>query len=174
LPSVTALIAGNAIAGSWWAHPLANVIYNALGALDLQFVTCNLVAKKQTLVAPRLWADLVAVGSSRQDWQLHRLTTAELHLLDRVESSSTPVLLADPGLRSAGRRLEERLLVAGDEVHTEAGHHLKAILSWRAWARDRGVAGSLPSTAAAMGRIEDVVARWDAPGRLLPWPASRG
>lgn len=31
LPSVTALICAEPVFGSWWSHPLANVIYNALG-----------------------------------------------------------------------------------------------------------------------------------------------
>ena len=34
LRSVTALVTGATVAGSWWSHPMANTIYDALGALD--------------------------------------------------------------------------------------------------------------------------------------------
>ncbi len=33
---MTALVAGEPIRESWWAHPLGNVIYNALGGSCLQ------------------------------------------------------------------------------------------------------------------------------------------
>ena len=174
LPSVTALIAGEPVLGSWSSHPLANVIYNALGALDDRFALCKLIAGKLTLVAPRLWPDLAAVGESKRDWQLDRLSPAEVGLLDRVESSSVPVVLDQPEMRSPRRRLEKRLLAAGHEVHTDAGHHLRALLAWTVWTEEHGVADrSLPNPETAMVRFEQIARHWDPARPLLPWPAPR-
>jgi hypothetical protein len=170
LPSVTGLISGGPVSGSWWSHPLANVIYNALGALETRFATCKLVSKKLTLIAPRLWSDLAAVGQSRQEWQLEGLSPGESSLLDRVDSSLAAVLLDQPPLRSAGRRLEERLLVVGDEVHTDSGHHLKGLLSWGVWMRDRDLDRPLPDPETSMASFEQIVGEWDPGRRLLPWP----
>lgn len=170
LPSVTALVAGEPVRGSWWAHPLGSVIYNALGELDDRFPTCKLVANKLTLVAPRLWANLVAVGASRRRWQLNGLSGADLALLDRVASAADPILLDRPELRAAGKRLEEKLLVNSEGVHTEDGHHLKALTSWEAWAGDRRVMGPLPDPDVAAAGFEAILEGWE-PGTttLLPW-----
>ena len=170
LPSVTALIAGEPVRGSWWAHPLSNVIYNALGELDDRFATCKLVAGKLTLVAPRLWANLVAVGAGRRRWQLDALSGADLALLDRVASAADPILLDRPELRAAGKRLEEKLLVTSEGVHTADGHHLKALTSWEAWASDRRVIGPLPDPDVAAASFEAIVEGWEAgTAALLPW-----
>lgn len=170
LPSATALIAGEPVMGSWWSHPEANTIYNALGALQDRYATVKLVAGKQTLLAPRLWPDLIAIGSARQRWQLDSLSEDDLALLDQIASATHPVLLHRPDLRAAGKRLEQRLLVVGDEVHTEAGRHLRALASWPAWAREHGVAEPMPAPRAAMARFESIVEQW-GPGSisLLPW-----
>ncbi len=170
LPSATALIAGEPVMGSWWSHPEANTIYNALGALEDRYVTVKLVAGKQTLLAPRLWPDLIAIGSARQRWQLDGLSEDDLALLDQIASATHPVLLHHPDLRAAGKRLERRLLVVGDEVHTDAGRHLRALASWPAWAREHGVAEPTPAPRAAMARFESIVEQW-GPGSvsLLPW-----
>jgi hypothetical protein len=170
LPSVTALIAGEPVLGSWWSHPLANLMYNALGAVEDRVASCKLVNKKLTLVAPRLWAGLVSVGGSKQLWQLDGLSQTAMDLLDRVESSSLPVVLDLPEFRDAGRRLEERLLASGDEVHTDAGHHLKALVAWSLWMKGRGVNGPLPKPESAMARFEEIVRRWGSSPQLLPWP----
>lgn len=170
LPSVTALIAGEPVAGSWWAHPSANLIYNALGTIEDRVASCLMVGKKVTLVAPRLWADLVAVGSSRQPWQLDRLSEHAKSLLDRVESSSNPVMADTTESRVAGKRLEERLLISGDEVHTDTGRHVKVLTSWTRWRKDRGVTGRLPSAQTAVARFEEVVRRWQPRRWVLPWP----
>ena len=171
LPSVTALIAGEPVPGSWWSHPMANLIYNALNTIEDQVASCKLVSKKVTLVAPRLWPDLVSVGSSKQPWQLQGLPGPAKILLDRVESSSHPMMLDSPELTGSGKRLEERLLVAGDEVHTDSGRHVKVLISWARWRKDHGVAGRLPSPESGLARFEGIVQGWKPTRRVLPWPA---
>jgi hypothetical protein len=171
LPSATALVAGGPVPGSWWSHPLANVIYDALESLEGRLALCKLVSRKLTLVAPRLWPDLAAVGSGRLDWQLGGLSGAETALLAEVDAAAGPVALDRKDLRAAGRRLEERLLVAAHDVHTDAGHHVKVLTSWHHWCEEREVGGSLPPAEAAMRRFEEIAARWSPSRRLLPWPA---
>jgi hypothetical protein len=171
LPSATALIAGGPISGSWWSHPLAGVIYSALASLDERFATCKLVAGKLTLVAPRLWAGLAAVGVAKLPWQVGRLLESDLDLLDLVEASPDPVLLDQPELRACGRRLEARLLVAVVEVHTDAGHHLRGLEAWSSWLQQRDVEQPLPEPAVAMDDFERVLGRWGAAPAVLPWPS---
>jgi hypothetical protein len=170
LPSATALIAGGPVPGSWWSHPLANLIYTALGDVEDRVAVCKLVSKKLTLVAPRLWTALVAVGSSKHAWQLDGLSPSAADLLARVESSPFPVALDLPESRAAGRHLEERLLASAVEVHTDTGRHLKALLGWSKWMKDRELTGPLPQPESAMARFEEIVQRWDPNRQLLPWP----
>ena len=87
------------------------------------------MAGKLTLVVPRLWPNLMAVGSARSSWQLDGLSDQIHALLTEVEASPSPLVINRDDLRSAARVLEERLLVASEEVHSEAGHHLKALTS---------------------------------------------
>jgi hypothetical protein len=156
--------------GSWWTHPQAGVIYNALESLGDRLATVKLVAGKLTLVAPRLWPDVVAVGSARSSWQLEGLASDDVALLDRVGSARDPVLLDQPNLRAGGGRLEERLLVAAEQVHTDEGKHLKAITSWQNWAATHGVESPLPSGDSSQRRFEAIVERWDPTAlSLLPW-----
>lgn len=171
LPSVTTLIAGEPVGGSWWSHPLAGVIYRALVSLDERFATCKLVARKLTLVAPRYWAGLAAIGVARSPWQVDRLSESDLGLLDQVEARSEPLLLDQPALRARGRRLEARLLVAARDIHTDAGHHLKGLQAWSGWLRDRGVVRPLQDLAMAMEDFERIVDSWGAQRDSLPWPA---
>ena len=172
LPSASAVVAGEPVRGSWWAHPMANPIYDALNAVEDagHAVRVKLVAGKVTMVARPLWPALLAVGRERADWQTSRLTKPERKLLAVVEASSEAVLL-DPSTREAGRRLEATLLIATDEVHLPSGRHTKALLAWEAWAAARGVEPSVPA-GDARAAFEAIVARWHSPKWLLPWPPS--
>ena len=64
LPSVTLLVAGEPIRGSWWGHRLGHFIYELLhelhersGALD-----AKLIDGKVTYVHPRLWPAFLALA----------------------------------------------------------------------------------------------------------------
>ena len=170
LPSVTGLVVGEPIAGSWWSHPMANAIYTALGELDDAVATVKLVTKKDTLVARSLWPDLVAIGQARSEAQLRGLGPASLDLLDDIEAAVGP-LIVDRSQADLAKDLALRLLVIADEVHTDAGHHAKAYSSWSRWATTRAVAGTDGDAERARRRFEDCVASWPATKRskLLPW-----
>ena len=136
LPSVTALVAGEPVPGSWWSHPMANTIYNALGVVDDEVATVKLFNGKQTLVARRLWPDLAGVGAARDEWQTTGLDDEARALLADVDSGPGP-LMVDKSRRRPAEWLERRLLVYVTDVHTEQGRHVKGHHGWQHWARDR-------------------------------------
>ena len=81
IPNVAALVAGERIRGSWWAHPKSHDIFDALNALDdsPDVVRLKLLNGKITLVHRRLWPALVRVADrfdAKQLAALHEEHTA--------------------------------------------------------------------------------------------------
>ena len=76
VPSLAEAIAGEPIIGSWWSHPRAQAIFDALSAIDdSDDIRCfKLVDKKITFVHRRFWPALV------------KLAQAGILSHDRVES----------------------------------------------------------------------------------------
>jgi hypothetical protein len=169
LPSVTALVAGAPVSGSWWSHPLANRIYHALGALDDEVATVKLLNGKHTLIARRLWPELVGVGAASDDWQIGGLDDQTRVLLAEIERGAGPLIVDRPRRRDA-ERLERRLLVYATGIHTDMGHHVKGCQGWQHWARARHV---VPSTDSRRARevFEEIAAVLSQPSKpaLLPW-----
>jgi hypothetical protein len=64
VPSVAEAIAGEPIVGSWWSHPRADAIFDALSALDdSDDIRCfKLVDLKITYVHRRLWPALACLA----------------------------------------------------------------------------------------------------------------
>lgn len=182
LPSVTTLVAGEAIRGSWWGHPRGNHIYWVLQDLedDGDTLWVKLANAKVTLVHRRLWPALLAVAQASAGWQTRGLSTAARALLRRTRRAGRLRLdelqrwsYADkPGV--AARELERRLLVGSDEVHTDSGRHAKVLESWPHLCARLGVEADLPSTEDAMNELE---ASFGEHRGVLPWQArgrSRG
>lgn len=173
-PSVAHLVAGVPIKGSWWAHPEANRIYWVCEALaDHPRVTdARLIAGKVTHVWDTLWADLAAVALARAPWQFARLDGAALQLLDQVDKGDVRTdALRWEGPHKLGdlcRRLEQRLLVKADEVHTASGRHAKQLTTWQRWWQQHENR-PLPTAAHAHLHLEQLV----GDSRLLPWAARR-
>ena len=172
LPSASALVAGEPVIGSWWAHPMAHRIYDALNALEDsgQALRLKLVAGKVTLVARRLWPDVLAVVTERARWQTDRLTVADRRLLAVVDEALEPVLL-DGVTRDAGRRIESGLLAFADQVHLPTGRHAKGLLGWERWANGPAVEPA-SDAAASRARIESIVQGWGSAKWLLPWSSA--
>ena len=65
IPNVAELIAGEAIAGSWWAHRASHAIFAAINELadSPDVVRLRLVNGKVTLVHRRVWPALVRVSA---------------------------------------------------------------------------------------------------------------
>src|SRR5207247_1545232 len=121
LPNVVTLVTGESLSTSWWSHPKGRLIFAVLSELsdhpDVLFT--KLLYRKVTLVHRRLWPALLAVASAGEPWQKRGLLPAARALLTSVTESNTAVR----GSGQAVKELEFRLLIHGDQVHTESGHH---------------------------------------------------
>lgn len=175
LPSVTGMVAGEPVSGSWWSHPRAHEIYAVLTSLeeDLGVLLVKLVSKKETFIHRSLWPQLFAIASSREDWQTSGLSARARALLEKVESYGA-IRLDELGrgfdrkaLGRAGRELEERLLVHGDQVHTEKGAHAKLLSSWTERAKKLDVRFEGIDVAKARSAFEERTT-----GKL-PWQRTR-
>lgn len=147
LPSVTRLVAGEPIRGSWWGHPQGHAIYELLhelgersGALD-----AKLVNGKVTYVHPRLWPAFLALARDPDPARRRGLSPLARRLLVRVEDGPERLdVLRRAGfaeskqLTAAARELETRALVHSASVHTESGAHARVLQSWHAWVAARG------------------------------------
>jgi hypothetical protein len=131
LPSVTTLVAGAPVRGSWWAHPASHAIFQTLDELsrhpDILFL--KLIAGKDTLVDRRLWPAVYVIATSGEDWQWKGLTKDALALYETVNTAGQVEAMG-----ATARSLEVRLLTRGEQFHTAAGHHAKRLESWVRWA----------------------------------------
>lgn len=169
LPSVSGIVAGGPVRGSWWSHPRARLMYKL--ALELHdhpdVLLIRLVSRKLTYVHRNLWPAILSVGTARDAWQLKDLSKPGKQVLDRLDR--------DVSLRATGdsvRELEHRLLARSESVHTEKGSHAKQLQSWTAWAETIGLDGPALSPAEGKAQLESAVRRlnrqFQAKGKL-PW-----
>ncbi len=182
LPSLVSLVVGGPIGGSWWGHPRGGDIYRLYNQLaDAPSVlTVKLVSGKVTFVHRRLWPAVVAVGQSRESWQLDGLSeacTALLRLVDDVGELAWDDVprhfFSDPRSPTrAAKELETRLLIHASEVHTPTGAHAKNLSTWAALADAVGLSPPYPTPAEAKQQLESALAdlsdRQVARARL-PW-----
>ena len=88
--------------------------------------------------------------------------------MDEIRSSRTAKELG-----SDARILETRLLVFGDEVHTDSGAHVKRIEAWPMWAKRVELAtAKLPSVDDARRELEGILTRLNQKynaDAILPW-----
>ena len=168
LPSLVTIVAGEPVAGSWWAHRLGREIFAVSQRLrdDPDAAMLKLVNGKTTFVHRFLWPALQAVGSAQAPWQMDGLTPAARGLLDDLQSlgcARADRLSPNRPRREVGqdvRRLESRLLVFATEVHTESGAHLKQLETWAHWADRVGLDASVrPTLDAATAEFDDICAR---------------
>ncbi len=154
LPSVTTLVAGAPLRGSWWGHEKGRAIYRVQARLSghPDVIAAKLVNGKVTFVHRKLWPALAAVAMSRQP---RGVSAAARALWNRVQREGTVRASGD-----AARELESGLLVYATEIHTERGRHEKMLESWKHWARRMGLHAKLhPKEAAeqlagAVARLE--------------------
>jgi hypothetical protein len=164
LPSVTTMIAGEPVSGSWWAHPLAHTIFFALRDLEANpdLLLLKLVQGKDTFVHRRLWPEAAAIALANESWQTRRLMPEALKLLEQVNAAGT--------LESecpVARLLESRLLLHGIQVHSHEGNHRKRLETWQHWAARAGQPlDDLPSASEARRALKEI---W--PGARWPWPS---
>jgi hypothetical protein len=175
LPSLTTIVAGEPVSGSWWKHAAAKPIYDAKVAMAARsdVLVLRLVSGKVTYVDRSLWPDVLAVAMARDDWQMRFLPVRESLLLDLVDQKGVVRIdedlaaLLDGQAGDVGRDLESRLLALGGQVHTKSGAHARTLTSWKRWATKHRVKPT-PDVAAARARLE-VATRALGQGATLPW-----
>jgi len=109
VPSLADAVAGETLAGNWWAHAQGKRIFAATRAVrDARDVlVCRLVDGKVSFVHARLWPSLVRLAGRFPRERLARLR--EVHGDDgrhRVEEVPFPDWV-DAATLAAGRRLDE-------------------------------------------------------------------
>lgn len=164
LPSVTTMVVGEAVSGSWWTHPMAHTIFFNLRDLEAHpdVLLLKLVAGKDTFVHRRLWPEIAAIAVAGEPWQTSRMSLEAVALLDKVKVAGS--------LESEGpvaRLLESRLLAHGIQFHSHEGHHRKRLETWTHWAERAGQPlDDLPPASEAKLALKEI---W--PGARWPWPA---
>jgi hypothetical protein len=179
LPSVTTVVAGEPVRGSWWSHPKAHEIYAVLQSLEEErsVMLVKLVSKKETFVHESLWPELFVIATAKESWQMKGLSARALALLAKVEKLGS-LRLDEVGrgfdrkaLSRVAQELEERLLVHGRQVHGESGAHQKLLSSWNHRARSLtvGIRSITPAEArrAIESRTEGKLP-WQRPWRKDP------
>jgi len=169
LPSVTTLVAGAPIRGSWWGHKHGQAIYAVCEKLGdhPDVLSSPLVNGKITFIHRRLWSSLLRVASSGSPWQLDGLSRGARELLDRVDRGG-PV-------RATGKsvaELERRLLVHAHSIHTPSGKHVKVAESWEQWRSNAGFKPRRQALASARAAFEAIASAWEEStgARVrLPW-----
>jgi hypothetical protein len=164
-PNVVTIVTGESLGSSWWSHPRSHEIFRWANELadDADVVVAKLLDGKVTFIHRRLWPALLAVANGRESWQTAGLSRDGRALFDRVECAEG-VLTSGP----ASTELQRRLLVHGEQVHTETGRHRTRLESWKAWALRTGCK---PIGSAALGRalLEEVAGKLGGSARRFPW-----
>jgi hypothetical protein len=169
LPSVVGLVTGEALRGSWWAHPKGKLIFSVLSELveHPDVIVAKLLAGKETLVHRDLWSAFLPVVGSADTWQLRGLSAPARTLLDRVKREGQ--------VEASGANAKElaiRLLVNTSQEHTVAGKHVRRLESWKVWA-SRVKCRPASSLPAARQAIEKAAVAMGAPLAALPWHGPR-
>jgi hypothetical protein len=163
-PSLTALVAGAPIGGSWWGHPAGRRIFRMAGALEEsgEVLFVPLLSAKVTLVHRRLWPALLAVGEARAPWQMAPLEARARTLLEEVDHKQR--------LRASGpssKALARALLVHAEQVHTPGGAHATELVAWREVRRAHRIEQRL-DPASGQAALEEAASGLGAEG-ALPW-----
>lgn len=133
-PSIISTIIGEPITGSWWGHPMANPIYNGLNwAIEKESIlSAKLLSKKVTYIDKKLYPFFFSIISEVRLWQIEGISKESAELLKKINkrkngirSDDAELQLQYPSFKKHIDDLETRLLVYGQEIHTEVGKHAK-------------------------------------------------
>lgn len=166
LPDVVGFLAGGPIRGSWWAHPGAHALFDALQefAAGPDCLEVKLVAGKDTFVHRRLWPAVLGAALENAAWQTEGLSPAAALLLESLKPGE-PVKASGP----PSREILTRLLAHGCQVHTESGKHVLQLEPWAAWQRRKKAKPLPPDEARA--HLEEALLSLGGRAELLPWKA---
>ena len=135
-PSLTTMVAGSPIRGSWWGHPAGKRIFRVVSVLEDggQVLFVPLLSAKVTLVHRAFWPALLGVGEERGPWQVTHLEPRARTLLQEVDRSRR-VRASGPSSKALARAL----LVHAEQVHTAGGSHATELVAWPEVRRVRGI-----------------------------------
>lgn len=175
LPSVSGIVTGEKLRGSWWAHKQAQTIFAVSEMLEdhTDVLITKLISDKVTFVHRELWGRIYSIGVAREDWQLKNLSPAAKLLLRAVDAEGTlgtNQLGKKSGTKPA-RELELRLLVHAEQKHSESGAHTKVLETWDTWAKRAGFRAKAQSAPAARRFLEQRLAQINMNNGYgsLPW-----
>lgn len=182
LPSISSLVAGDTVRGSWWAHPAGHASHRVVEEMDAHpdVIVSKLVSGKVTYVHRCLWSAFVGAASAHEHWQLEGISRLAQSILDRVTRAGE--LRTDDIPWTGGRKaespgevtreLERKLLIHSEEMHTSSGAHAKRLETWEGWAQRVGFADNVMTPGRAKKKLENVLrglnSEFGASGRL-PW-----
>lgn len=189
LPSVSTLITGAPLRGSWWSHPLAQTIFQVTQKLEdhPDVLVTKLVSGKVTFVHRDLWSEVLAIGIAQEPWQMKGLSASAQALLKTVEESGAlrtdkiglPVSKITPKSKpgDTARELERKLLIHAEQIHTESGAHAKVLETWNHWSKRTGFAEPAIQADQAKRNLEERLRKlnneFGATARL-PWSSVAG
>ena len=181
LPSVSRLIAGDGLRGSWWTHERAHTIFTVSEMLEdhPDVLIMKLISRKVTFVHRELWGRIYSIGVAREEWKLKGLTPKAKLLLETLDAEGTLqtnklAKTFGPKPSETARELEARLLVHASQIHTASGAHAKVLETWDTWAKRAGFRAKANSPLAARRFLEQRLAELNTQFRgngELPWPA---
>jgi hypothetical protein len=185
LPSVTTIVAGEVVRGSWWAHHASQRIFQTASILeeDKNVLAVKLVSAKVTFVYSDLWPQLISIARAREPWQMKHLAAKDLRLLELVDQHGSLAIgnprIAEAGLsageaRAAARTLESSLLVYSTSEHTAGGRHERWLSRWDVWQKSKTNAPlrNLPTPTSARTQLEGLVKNMNVTfgaRAWLPW-----
>jgi hypothetical protein len=175
LPSVSGIVTGEKLRGSWWAHKQAQTIFAVSEMLEdhTDVLITKLISDKVTFVHRELWGRIYSIGVAHEDWQLKNLSPAAKLLLRAVDAEGTlgtNKLGKKLGTKPA-REIELRLLVHAEQKHSESGAHTKVLETWDTWAERAGFRAKAQSAPAARRFLEQRLAQINMNNGYgsLPW-----
>jgi hypothetical protein len=181
LPSVSGIIAGEKIRGSWWSHELGQTIFTVSEMIEdhQDVMIMKLISQKVTFVHRELWSHIYSIGVARENWQLKKLTPKARRALNILDAAGS---LYSYKLKNAfapvgpdiARELEARLLAHAEQVHTESGKHARLIETWPVWAARAGFRARAGDPVAARRLLEQRLADINKKSKglgKLPWPS---
>lgn len=115
LANAVTVITGEHLKGSWWSHPRAHEIFNAIEALpEDQVLDTKLVGGKVTFVHRSLWPDLLAVVTGEREYQVHTESGRHEKRHEPWEAWGKRMKVrATRDVAAAQRRLEKAVIAIG-------------------------------------------------------------
>lgn len=178
LPSITALVIGAPLSGSWWAHARGNEIYHLVAQLERGAgeLSLKLVNGKVTFVHRRLWPLILAAVSQPPAPAPSTAARALLSSLAarrtlRVAELRRSGSFTPTDLKRAVTEVEQRLLAYVASEHTESGKHDKVLQRWTDWGLQHEVEPAACGPAAARAELATIAGALSDGGARprLPW-----